>query len=100
MQEAANPARAGLRIFLRQNELKDSTLRFVRLGPQSSVVSLDDRAADRQAHTQAARLGRVEGLKQPLELRWIQPRTHILHHNQHAARGGSGADQQLARPPR
>ena len=62
-------------IFLWQNELKDGSLRFVRLRPQSSVVSLDDRAADRQAHAQAARLGRVEGLEQPLELRWIQPRT-------------------------
>ena len=36
-------------------------------------MSFDDRAADRQAHPQAAGLGRVEGLEEVLEALRSQP---------------------------
>src|SRR4029077_17234621 len=48
----------------RQGELKHGPPRFIRAGPQSSPVRLDDRTADRQAHAYAAGLRRVEGREQ------------------------------------
>jgi hypothetical protein len=59
----------------RQRELKNGTVWTVRSSPQSSVMSFNDRAADRQPHPQAVRLGRVEGLEQVLGSRWRQART-------------------------
>jgi hypothetical protein len=53
----------------RHRELKDGTLRFVRLGPQPSPVSFDNRPTDREPQPQAARLGRVEGVEQVIERR-------------------------------
>jgi hypothetical protein len=62
-------------------------------------VSLDDRPANGQAHPQALRLGRVEGLEQAVRTLWVQPRTGIAHGDEHAARGTRlSADPQLPRP--
>jgi hypothetical protein len=59
---------------------------------------LDDRAADRQPHPQAARLGRVERLEDTLGIGLRQTWTRIAYRDQHPVRlGFAGADQQFAR---
>ena len=59
---------------------------LARRGPEPSPVSLNDRAADRQAHTHALRLGRVEGFKEAWEALRRQPRPGIPHTDAHAFR--------------
>src|SRR5204863_786277 len=39
----------------------------VRLGPKTPLMSLDNRAADKQANTHAAALGRVESIEHRVE---------------------------------
>ena len=79
-----------------QRELKDGTLGYVRSHPQSPPVRIDDRTADRQAHPQAAGLGRIEGLEEVLEARRSKARTRIPHRDDYAVRPGfTGADQQF-----
>src|SRR5215471_11187180 len=71
---------------------------LARRDPEPSPVSLNDRTADRQAHTHALRLGRVEGFKQAWEARRRQPRPGIPHGDAHAFRlVGFRADLQFAR---
>ena len=62
-------------------------------------MRIDDRTADRQAHPQAAGLGRVEGLEEALEARRSKARTRIPHRDDYAVRPArGGADQQLSPP--
>ena len=41
---------------------------LIRRGPQPAAVRFDDRAADRQPHAHAGRLGREEGIEQPVQV--------------------------------
>ena len=67
--------------------------------PQPAAVRLDNPAADRQPHAQAVRLGRIEGVEQPVETLRLEPRARIAHRNQHRRRGhGLRAHPQRARP--
>src|SRR6516162_559264 len=59
---------------------------LARRGPEPSPMSLNDRAADRQAHTHSLRLGRVEGFKEAWEALRCQPRPGIPHPDAHAFR--------------
>src|SRR5215471_16694292 len=60
-------------------------------------MGLDNRAADRQAHTQPVRLGRIEGIEDMVEALRVQPRTRILHRDYDALCPiGAGSNQQLA----
>ena len=82
----------------RQGKLEDGATRHVGGRPQSPAMGFDDGATDRQPHPQAALLGRVEGLKDALEIRRSEPGTGIPHPDQDAVRPGSpGADQQFSR---
>src|SRR6266849_3471817 len=63
----------------RQGELKAGAAGQVRARPQSAAVRFDDRTADRQAHPQAARLRRVEGLENVLESLRREAWTRISH---------------------
>jgi hypothetical protein len=56
-----------------QCEQKDSTPGCVRRGPYSSVVSLDDRAADRWPHAHAFGLARVNASKRWSKLSGVSP---------------------------
>src|SRR5207253_6506331 len=80
-----------------QRELKDGTLGYVRGHPQSPPVRIDDRTADRQAHPQAAGLGRVEGLEEALEGRRSKARTRIPHGDDYAVRPARGGADQIGR---
>ena len=48
----------------RHGELEDGAMRRIGARPQSSAVSLDDRATDRQSQAQSAGLRRVEGFEE------------------------------------
>src|SRR6516164_6030734 len=70
---------------------------LARRGPEPSPMSLNDRAADRQAHTHSLRLGRVEGFKEAWEALRRQPWPGIPYPDAHAFRlVGFRADQQFA----
>jgi hypothetical protein len=49
-------------------------------------MSLDDRTADRQSHAQAAGLGRIEGLEQPVGALGCKPWAGISHLDEHTFR--------------
>ena len=70
---------AGAARLARHREVKDGPPRHIRARPHSTAVRFDDRPADRQPQPQTVRLGRVEGLEQPLESRRRQARTQIPH---------------------
>lgn len=64
-------------------------------------MRFNDRTANRQAHPQAAGLGRVEGLEGEFGRRRWQTRTRILHQDERSTGFGlAGGDQQLSRPLR
>src|SRR5262245_18026568 len=63
----------------RQGELTRRTFAGIRCRPQPSAMGVDNRATDRQAHTQAVRLGRIEGLEEMVQALRINPRTRVLH---------------------
>src|SRR5262249_57222484 len=70
---------------------------LARPGPEPSPISLNDTAGDRQTHTHALLLGRVEGFKQAWEALRRQPRPGIPHGDAHAFRLiGFRADLQFA----
>ena len=54
--------------------------------PEPAAVGLNDRAADRQSHAHALRLGRIKGLEETLKTLRIQSRTRISYHYQHTLR--------------
>src|SRR5580704_5948678 len=79
-------------------KLKERTSWCVPGRPQSSAMGFNDRAADRQAHTQTAGLCRVEGVKHTLKGCWRQARTRISYRDMNAVRLRlPGADKQLSR---
>src|SRR5262249_23184885 len=51
--------------------------------PKPSVMSLDDRPADRQAHPHSVRLGREKRIEDALDVLRIDPGAGILHRYQH-----------------
>ena len=65
-------------------ELKERPTRLAAARPQPSAVGLDDRPADRQSHTHAFGLGRVEGIKQAFQTLGAQPWAGVLHADAHA----------------
>src|SRR5215469_8576848 len=58
-----------------QGELKYCSSRCICLRPQLSSVSFNDRTADGQPHSQSLGLGRIKGLKEPVNNLRIQSRT-------------------------
>src|SRR6516165_2831673 len=86
------------RVLLGRNrKLKQGSMWLARRGPEPSAMSLNDRAADRQAHTHPLRLGRVEGFKEAWEALRHQPWTGIPHSDARAFRlVVFRADQQFA----
>jgi hypothetical protein len=83
----------------RYNAAKDSTPRRVGRGPYPSTVRLDDRTADRQPHTHAVGLGRVECLEQAAEALRRQSPPGISHPDKYAVSCiACTTDQQLSRP--
>src|SRR6516165_5629966 len=81
----------------RNRKLKQGSTWLACRGPKPSPMSLNDRAADRQAQTHALRLGRVEGFKEAWEALRRQPRPGIPHPDAHAFRlVGFRADTQFA----
>src|SRR5215467_63958 len=82
----------------RQRELKSGTSGSVWARPQSSLMSFDDRAANRQSQSQLVWFGCVEGLEQPVDGFGSQPWPRIPHLEEHTLRFGlPGADQQMPR---
>jgi hypothetical protein len=60
--------RMSIRLFARwQAEIKRSAAIGIRRRPEPTVMGLDDRAADRQSHAHALRLGRIKRLEETLE---------------------------------
>src|ERR1700756_3251963 len=51
----------------------------IRLDPESALMFLDDRAADRQSDTHTAALACVEGFEHPLKILRIDTAPGILH---------------------
>src|SRR6516164_7775590 len=85
------------RVLLGRNrKLKQGSMWLARRGPEPSPMSLNDRAADRQARTHSLRLGRVEGFKEAWEALRSQPRPGIPYPDAHAFLGGLAADHEVA----
>ena len=62
-------------------------------------MSFNNRTADRQPHSQAAKLGRVEGLEQPVDALGSLSRARVAHRDEHPFRVGfRGADEQIPGP--
>ena len=60
--------RMSIRLFARwQAEMERSAAIGIRPRPEPTVMGLDDRAADRQSHAHALRLGRIKRLEETLE---------------------------------
>jgi len=60
--------RMSMRLFARwQAEMERSAAIGIRPRPEPTVMGLDDRAADRQSHAHALRLGRIKRLEETLE---------------------------------
>ncbi len=57
------------------------------LGPQHSMVRLGDRAADRQAQSEAMGLGGDEGLENPFGIAGSDARAIVLHRDFDGFRG-------------
>src|SRR5262249_25083617 len=72
---------------------------LVRLCPKTTVMSLDDRAADKQSDAHAAALRGAEGIEQRAEALQRQSHTRIAHRQANivALRLSLGLDQQLPR---
>jgi hypothetical protein len=63
-------------------------------------MRLDDGAANRQAHTQAAEFGRIEGVKDVIQISQVHSGSGILNRDDHKIRlCPCGADQQMAGAP-
>src|SRR6516162_7437315 len=86
------------RVLLGRNrKLKQGSMWLARRGPEPSPMSLDDGAADRQAHTHSLRLGCVEGFKEAWKTLRCQSRTGISHPDEHTFRRVSfGTDLHFA----
>src|SRR5262249_47308172 len=70
----------------------------IRLCPETSMMALDDRAADRQPDTHAAALCRVESIEQPVGTLGSEPHAGIPHRQSHTIADLSGGfHQQLPR---
>src|SRR5215831_9780301 len=68
----------------RNRERERGSWPVIRLGPKSALMSLDDRAADRQPDPHTAGFGRVKGFEQPLKALRSDTATSILHAQTHA----------------
>ena len=63
----------------RQREMERGAMVRVRRSPEPTPVAVDDRATDREAHTQPTRLRRVERLEQPRRRGLAEADAGILH---------------------
>src|SRR5881628_423024 len=54
--------------------------------PDPPAVGLDDRAADRESHAEALRLGRIEGVEQMVDALRVQSRPRVARGDEHALR--------------
>src|SRR5688572_9313857 len=98
---AATAVGAGLRFIAdfslpRNYELKGASAALITRRPYPPIMRLDDRAADRQAHSHTAWLGRKEGLKQIGFLRRVEAWTVIHDGQQDLVVLLTGPDHQLA----
>jgi hypothetical protein len=71
-------SRRGICVY-RQSELKRGAEGRVRRGPQPAIVRFDDGAADREAHTHAARFSGEEGVEKPVRILGGDPDAAIRH---------------------
>src|SRR5439155_16940002 len=71
----------------RLDEVKDAAAGGVRRGPQAAVVSLDDRARDREAHPHSVAFGREERSEDAVDVLRGDAGPRVLHRYQHPARG-------------
>src|ERR1700739_3036210 len=84
-------------LLCRNRKLERGSTWLAPRGPEPSPMSLNDRAADRQAHTHPLRLGRVEGFKKAWEALRRHCRSGIPHPDAPAFRlVGFRADLQFA----
>jgi hypothetical protein len=67
-------------------KLKESPPRLAHGRPQPPTMCFDDRAADREAHSHAVGLRRVEGFKEMRQALRAQPIAGIPHRDAHALR--------------
>src|SRR6266404_5866740 len=79
----------------RRNEAKNSATCHVWARPQSSVMRLDNRPADRQPKPQTVRFRGVESLEHALKNRGREAWTRISHLDRHAIRFVTAADEQF-----
>src|SRR5260370_1489868 len=70
----------------RNRELKGHPGADPGTSPHPSAVRFDDRAADRESHAQAVRLGRVEGAEKPVCILGLDTDADVLDRHQHPVR--------------
>ena len=69
-----------------QGEPKYGPAGCIHVCPQPAPVGIDDRPTDRQSHPYSAGLRGVEGIKNAIEMFWINPRSGIAHCYEDATR--------------
>src|SRR5215467_3006029 len=67
----------------RNRKREGSSWALIFLGPEAAMMSLNDRATERQSDTHTALLRRVEGFEQPLKIFRIDAAPAILHAQSH-----------------
>jgi len=72
----------------RQFKMENRPSVGARRHPNPTVVGFDDRTADDKAHPHSIRLGRKKRLENPINVRWINPRSRIFNRHKHHARVG------------
>src|SRR5215831_19439273 len=82
----SRPVRSSPFLARWQGEMQRGAAIAIGRRPEPAAVGLNDRAADRQSHAHALRLGRIKGLEETLKARRIQSRTRILYHDHHTLR--------------
>src|SRR5262249_30178392 len=79
----------------RRNEAEDSAGWQIMARPQSPVMRLDDRSADRQPKSQTARFRGVKSFEHALKSRRREARPRISHLDANAIRFVTSADKQF-----
>src|ERR1700724_1722496 len=81
-----------------QSEPEDRAPRLMRVGPQSSAMSLDDGPADRKADPDSGGFRGEEGLEDPLAILGGDAGPRVAYRDEQPLRRARfGADHQLAR---
>src|SRR5688572_19512103 len=96
-RRGAGPSDFSIGFCSRDGECERGTRSLILGRPQTPVVPLDNRAADREADPHPVRLGGIEGLEQTLAVFRREAHPGVLHGHAHPAFIAPGTHHQLPR---